>query len=344
MRTDRGQPLLIVGLGIIFVLVAMVLSSVFLLPTTLEVVTSSTVPNPLGGTKVTATSHANSPPTFDVVHVTPAGETVIAGRADPGTMVTILDGTKILGTVIANNEGQWVFTPEASLPSGAHQLRLQIERQGEDSVFSDDDVVVFVPVPGKIIGGSQINKDGRALALRLSRAGEGSAAVLLSPRVGDDSNSVRIDALDYNALGRIRVFGRATPGASVKVMLDDAVLGETLADTNGTWQLHVDEIIDPGDYTLRAETTDAAGVAVAQADVPLTAAPLDQDESGPRVLIVEPGQNLWRIARYVYGSGPAYTYIYGANRDKIRNPDLIYPGQEFRLPDMRGKAADSRAP
>ncbi len=44
------------------------------------------------------------------------------------------------------------------------------------------------------------------------------------------------------------------------------------------------------------------------------------------------GDNLWRISRETYGAGQRYTVIYGANRDQIRNPNLIYPGQIFVLP------------
>jgi nucleoid-associated protein YgaU len=44
------------------------------------------------------------------------------------------------------------------------------------------------------------------------------------------------------------------------------------------------------------------------------------------------GDNLWRISEATYGLGKRYTVIFGANRDKIRDPDLIYPGQIFVLP------------
>jgi nucleoid-associated protein YgaU len=47
---------------------------------------------------------------------------------------------------------------------------------------------------------------------------------------------------------------------------------------------------------------------------------------------VQPGQNLWRIARQTYGRGVRYTVIYAANRDVIRDPNMIFPGQVFALP------------
>jgi len=55
----------------------------------------------------------------------------------------------------------------------------------------------------------------------------------------------------------------------------------------------------------------------------------------PRVALVtvQPGHSLWRISDQHYGAGERYVVIYRANRSQIRNPDLIYPGQVFVLPD-----------
>ncbi|MCM0019941.1 MAG: LysM peptidoglycan-binding domain-containing protein, partial [Tagaea sp.] len=45
-----------------------------------------------------------------------------------------------------------------------------------------------------------------------------------------------------------------------------------------------------------------------------------------------PGNSLWRISRRIYGEGLRYTTIYAANREQIRDPDLIFPGQIFAVP------------
>ena len=55
--------------------------------------------------------------------------------------------------------------------------------------------------------------------------------------------------------------------------------------------------------------------------------------SGENVITVQWGHTLWGIAQQHFGEGVAYVQIYEANRDQIRNPDLIYPGQIFTLPD-----------
>ena len=48
---------------------------------------------------------------------------------------------------------------------------------------------------------------------------------------------------------------------------------------------------------------------------------------------MQPGFSLWRIARENYGDGFLYVKVFEANKDQIRDPDLIYPGQIFTLPD-----------
>jgi nucleoid-associated protein YgaU len=55
--------------------------------------------------------------------------------------------------------------------------------------------------------------------------------------------------------------------------------------------------------------------------------------------IIRHGDNLWTIARRVYGSGLNYTTIYQANSDQIRDPHWIYPGQVFDLPKTNGSTS-----
>jgi nucleoid-associated protein YgaU len=47
---------------------------------------------------------------------------------------------------------------------------------------------------------------------------------------------------------------------------------------------------------------------------------------------VSRGDSLWRLSRFTYGAGTRYAVIYKANREQIRNPNLIHPGQIFVLP------------
>jgi len=47
---------------------------------------------------------------------------------------------------------------------------------------------------------------------------------------------------------------------------------------------------------------------------------------------------LWRISRRLLGEGSRYTLIFEANTNQIRNPNLIFPGQVFDVPEDEGSA------
>ncbi|MGO4836417.1 LysM peptidoglycan-binding domain-containing protein, partial [Rhizobiaceae sp. 2RAB30] len=79
------------------------------------------------------------------------------------------------------------------------------------------------------------------------------------------------------------------------------------------------------------------------ANPPVVTAPkLEAVESA---VIIRRGDSLWRISRRVYGLGVRYSTIYLANQDQITDPDRIWPGQVFSVPDQtkEGEAADMKA-
>ncbi|MCP3373770.1 LysM peptidoglycan-binding domain-containing protein [Bradyrhizobium cajani] len=80
----------------------------------------------------------------------------------------------------------------------------------------------------------------------------------------------------------------------------------------------------------RLMARDPAATTVASAspaDVLNTAPPA---AGGSRV--ISRGDSLWALSRLAYGDGSRYAVIFNANRDKIHNPNLIYPGQTFVMP------------
>jgi nucleoid-associated protein YgaU len=55
-------------------------------------------------------------------------------------------------------------------------------------------------------------------------------------------------------------------------------------------------------------------------------------DEGPKRLVIQPGNSLWKLSREVYGKGRMFTIIYEANRDQLKNPNKIYPGQILSAP------------
>jgi nucleoid-associated protein YgaU len=86
----------------------------------------------------------------------------------------------------------------------------------------------------------------------------------------------------------------------------------------------------------------AAGTEAAAPPSEATAPKLEKVQGA---VIIRRGDSLWRISRRVYGQGIRYSTIYLANQEQIRDPDMIWPGQVFRMPDRtkEGEAADMTA-
>lgn len=100
---------------------------------------------------------------------------------------------------------------------------------------------------------------------------------------------------------------------------------------------------DTGATTLPATPAVPAGSGQAvETDLPATdaepPAALAAAQTAPTpgiragIVTVQPGFTLWRIARENYGDGILYVKVFEANKDQIRDPDLIYPGQIFNVP------------
>lgn len=175
------------------------------------------------------------------------------------------------------------------------------------------------------------------------------------------------DVVSVNEPGMLVAAGKAQAGTSVLLQNGSQTLGETKADAGGDWVLTPEKPLAPGNYDLsllsvdpktqvsrRSEKTYAltvaprASKAMANAQAPAgtpqlnlnpaehTAAvtqPAAGTEPNPsKVAGVKRGDTLWRLAHRYYGSGMRYGKIAEANKDQIKNPDLIYPNQQLAIP------------
>ena len=265
------------------------------------------------------------PPTFDVVRVNPDGNAVMAGRAHPGSDVEVLDGEAVFGTVKTDPRGEWVFVPEQLLEPGERRLGLRMLLEGHDPVLSDHVVILVVPERGAA-------QDG-ALALKVRRDGTGPSEVLQKPGAHD---AFGVDSVDYGN-GELTISGHGDAAKSVHLYLDNHFIGKTTIDDQGRWSVTPEAEIAPGTYTLRADMVDDDGAVLARRELPFQRAEHADTvglEPGSFV-VVQPGNSLWRLARRTYGEGLRYHTIYEANRAQIKDPDLIYPGQVFRLPSAK---------
>jgi nucleoid-associated protein YgaU len=143
-----------------------------------------------------------------------------------------------------------------------------------------------------------------------------------------------IGQVDYDDAGGIRFAGTAPPGATLRLYVNDRHAGDAQSDDHGRWTLAPGETVEIGRHRLRVDQIAAAGVVAARIEVPFQRDRLPESATADGRIVVQPGHSLWRLARTVYGRGVHHTVIYEANREQIRNPNRIFPGQVFSMPGM----------
>jgi len=150
-----------------------------------------------------------------------------------------------------------------------------------------------------------------------------------------------VEAVDYDERGAIRFSGTAAPGANVRVYVNEQHAGDAQADPQGRWSLAPAERLSVGRHRLRVDQLAAAGSVAARIELPFQRDEVAAGSVPEGRVVVQPGNNLWRLARGVYGRGTRYTVIFEANRDQISNPNRIFPGQIFTVPAAPATPADS---
>jgi nucleoid-associated protein YgaU len=167
------------------------------------------------------------------------------------------------------------------------------------------------------------------------RAGSGAAVRLYL-------NDSFIAPVTAGADGRfaITINEGVAPG-SYRVRLDEVESNSGAVRARAEVPFNVPDTVVTGSVPAQATASKRPDIAAAQQpQLAAAAATVLPDGGSPSAVVVPKiatttvsrGDSLWRISRLTYGAGTRYAVIYKANREQIRNPNLIYPGQIFVLP------------
>jgi nucleoid-associated protein YgaU len=319
----------------------------------------------LAGSPALPKSDDAGEPTFDVARIEPTGEAVIAGRSRPGATVELLRNGELHDRTVADQSGQFVMVPSSRLPSGTYDLTLRSrEPNGKQSTSRQSVAVAIEPR----------STDRPVVALVTP---DKPTVVLSQPESPKPTpGTVVAEAVEIESGGKFHASGRARPGGTVRLYLNEAFIASATAAADGRFAFTINEGIAPGNYRVRLDEVDSKSGAVhARAEVPFNVTANDitgssvtaraaaarppgiaavqqpqlaaagatvLSDEGPPTAVVVPkilttkvsrGDSLWRISQLSYGLGTRYATIYKANREQIRNPNLIYPGQVFVIPN-----------
>lgn len=149
---------------------------------------------------------------------------------------------------------------------------------------------------------------------------------------------VTLGAVSYAEGGDVTLAGVGTAGAVVRAYVDDSFAEEGRVAEDGRWSMRLGDVAE-GIYRLRIDQLRDDGKVASRIETPFQRdyprPPPPRPGGGPGLVsvTVQPGSNLWTLARTYYGAGVRYTQIFAANSDQIRDPNLIYPGQIFNIPE-----------
>ncbi|MDA8232604.1 MAG: hypothetical protein M0006_14815 [Magnetospirillum sp.] len=261
-------------------------------------------------------------PSIDVVRVGRHGDAMIAGRASPNAHLSIFDADRPAGEVTADERGEWVFVPELPFAPGVREVSVRANLSG-GGVTEGDSVIVMLPEQGR----------GPVLAFRMALGHIGRVLQGPPPEAADGSGESAPPALgvmlaDRDQDGRLFISGRADPGKTVHLYLDNRFIGRARADGDGDWRLAV-RAPRQGNHLLRSDLVDAKGKVLVRVEQPWPAAD-DLAGSGGGFEASREG-HFWRVAKPIYGGASRYVVVYQPSRLELRDPDLLYPGQVFTL-------------
>jgi len=164
---------------------------------------------------------------------------IISGTAEPGSTVTIYDGSNVIGTVKAGTDGQWGFIPTAPLGDGSHTITTTVtDAAGNVSAAS----------PGYVLVVDGTAPDAVTMFIATDNK-DPNVGTIVSGEATNDNTPI--------------LSGKAEAGAQVIIYDGETEIARVTADAKGNWGLELSTPLTDGPHSLTAVAVDAAGNASA---------------------------------------------------------------------------------
>jgi LysM repeat protein len=306
---------------------------------------------------------AGAAPAFGTAGIDHKGEASFTGTASPGDKVALVWDGKQVGAATADQAGNWEITFKARTIRGKQEL--YVSSQGKDGSVVIGPQRALIGPPATEGGLPRITLESAGEGENALLAGAAVAEVktgLVVEKIaaGEPGITMLVGKADPGATVRVTINGKTA--GETRVAKDGAwSLAATNATSKPSKRLRLELIdaqgakLDEADlpYEVAAASTKVADVsAIVKLDTPperkarakhaqrkVDVAALikpdtaDNAERPKRKIIrVRRGDSLWRIAKRHLGKGRKWAAFYKANKAKIDNPDLIYPGQTLIIP------------
>lgn len=282
----------------------------------------------------------------DIIRMDEAGGITMAGQAQPNvTLKILLDGQEI-GEAKTDDTG--FFATQNQYVSANSSAELSIVDSQSGAAAVDQQFLLNAPtqaIETTVSEAPQPTTTDTAEATKEPEANVPQAAPSIialtasgdldvrQPSISLTPEALSVEAISYSQSGEMVVTGATGGSGEARVYLDNQFVAAQYLEQAGSWTVTLPDI-DTGTYTMRVDRVAPSGAVVSRVETPIAKeAPETLAALTAQTITVQPGFTLWRIASDRYGSGVDYVKVFSANQDKIKNPDLIYPGQVFNLPN-----------
>lgn len=252
-------------------------------------------------------------PEFDIVRIEQSGSIVVAGRWLPNQNVSVVVNGDIVATERTNYTGEFVYAPTNVWKAGNYTISLMGINPDRKS---KDDVFVY------------ISEQGARNSVSLLMTSDGST-LLQAPKMLRDGD-LSISKIDYLSTGRIVITGDGMPRLRVSLSLNGKYLGFARVSDHRHFGLGADvgDLKSGEEYTLTVRMHDGDGRTVANVSHQFVMPEMTGDDD--TFYTVRRGDCLWIIARNFLRRGILFSII--AEKNNIKNPDLIFPKQNLQIP------------
>ena len=290
----------------------------------------------------------NIPLRLDAVDYNDKGDIIFSGRAKPGTAVRLYVDNRPVGDAIVGTQGNWSFAGKDIIAPGTHNLRAdQIDKAGK--------VIARIELPFLRENAEAVAELNSKLEPQEVEAEEPEQTSEPQP-TAEQPQTATAEQPQATTAEQPQTATAAQPAQEPSEPSAQASVPEKTTEPSQTTAAPQQPEASPAEPAKTAEVEPPqpeVQKAEPQASAPApeqpvagtktpevtTTAAAEQaakaiDPSQPRSgkVVIQPGNNLWKLSRIIYGRGKNYTVIYQANKEQIRNPARIYPGQIFAIP------------
>ena len=275
---------------------------------------------------------------LEVIRVRPNGSLVIAGKGLPNSKVEIISGSKVIAVTTSDKIGDFVAVPEKQLESGEYFLSFRQTTKDKKVIIANKSVAINVTGA----------KNDIPIVAIIDSEGKLGAKVIQAPGLDDnkeiskeEKNIIKDQREPYIAIlaithdtkvGQLVLSGRAHIG----VQINAGFTGKETSSTkiiNDEWSLSIPGKLIAGKQKVFAVLLGKDGKVLSENSI-IISGKIIQNANGKTFVVVQKGDALWNIAYQRLGVGNRYIDIVKLNKNKITNPDLIYPKQLFIIPNQ----------